>query len=246
MGFSGPLFTWTRGDLSQRLDRCLCNKQWYDMFPLSGIVHLPMLGSDHRLVIFMSEHVAQNNGNRSFRFLSVWNDHPDFERLLKDSWDSNTVMFDNLVSFQGKSRVWNYEVFRHIGKHKARLLARIKGVELAPERAWSPSLVDLDTTLKKELSEVLLQEEKLWHQKSRCKWITNGDRNTKFFHASTLVRRRKNTIRRLKLDKKNWDTIGASIFKFVCNFFESGTLEDLANQKLLVLLPKVANPEDIK
>lgn len=40
----------------------------------------------------------------------------------------------------------------------------------------------------------------IWFQKSRVNWIKFGDRNTRFFHTTTLIRRRKNPIFSLKVD----------------------------------------------
>ncbi|GMJ06883.1 hypothetical protein HRI_004357500 [Hibiscus trionum] len=40
MGFHGPMFTWRRGNLAQRLDRCLCSSNWYSYFPSSEVYHL--------------------------------------------------------------------------------------------------------------------------------------------------------------------------------------------------------------
>ncbi|KAM2666646.1 hypothetical protein EV2_018455 [Malus domestica] len=37
-------------------------------------------------------------------------------------------------------------------------------------------------------------EEIFWKQKSRVKWLQEGDRNTRFFHLSTIIRRRRNKI----------------------------------------------------
>lgn len=44
----------------------------------------------------------------------------------------------------------------------------------------------------------------IWFQKSREKWIAFGDRNTKFFHTSTIIRRRRNRIEMLKSDDGSW------------------------------------------
>ncbi|GMI82608.1 hypothetical protein HRI_001930100 [Hibiscus trionum] len=80
-------------------------------------------------------------------------------------------VFENLADFQTSSRRWNKEVFGHIGQRKKQLLACIRGVEIAIERNQTPFLLDLERSLKGELSEVLKQEESLWFQKSRSQWI---------------------------------------------------------------------------
>lgn len=47
---------------------------------------------------------------------------------------------------------------------------------------------------------VLAQEEMLWFQKSREKWVRYGNKNTKFFHTQTVIRRRKNRIVGLNIE----------------------------------------------
>ncbi|CAL8995128.1 unnamed protein product [Prunus brigantina] len=43
-----------------------------------------------------------------------------------------------------------------------------------------------------------------WQQKSRIQWLQEGDRNTKFFHMTTVIRRRRNKIERLKNEEGVW------------------------------------------
>lgn len=51
---------------------------------------------------------------------------------------------------------------------------------------------------------MLRMEEIYWKQKSRVSWLVEGDLNTKFFHSSTLVRRSRNKIVRLKDNNGRW------------------------------------------
>lgn len=51
---------------------------------------------------------------------------------------------------------------------------------------------------------VLHQEEILWFQKSRLDALKDVDHNTKFFHLSTIIRRRRNRIDMLLDGEGNW------------------------------------------
>ncbi|KAL4367400.1 hypothetical protein GQ457_05G030190 [Hibiscus cannabinus] len=70
------------------------------------------------------------------------------------------------------------------------LMARLRGLEKGMESNYQPSLLRLELKLKRELDEVLEQEESLWYQKSRSDWIEMGDRNTStaFCYESWLGR----------------------------------------------------------
>lgn len=62
----------------------------------------------------------------------------------------------------------------------------------------------LENTITSELDKALEQEELLWRQKSRETWLHAGDWNTKFFHLSTIIRKRRNRICKLKDEIGNW------------------------------------------
>ena len=55
-----------------------------------------------------------------------------------------------------------------------------------------------------ELEEWQAREDIKWKQKSRELWLKEGDHNSKFFHASTIIRRRKNNIAEIKLENGNY------------------------------------------
>lgn len=51
-----------------------------------------------------------------------------------------------------------------------------------------------EQTLMATIEERRRQEEILWRQKSKIRWLKEGEKNTKFFHRSTIQRRMYNNI----------------------------------------------------
>ncbi|KAH9726628.1 hypothetical protein KPL70_008335 [Citrus sinensis] len=48
--FSGPRYTWTRENLSKRLDRAMSNQEWLLKFDNYSVTHLPRVEYDHSLI----------------------------------------------------------------------------------------------------------------------------------------------------------------------------------------------------
>ncbi|KAL4386403.1 hypothetical protein GQ457_09G026060 [Hibiscus cannabinus] len=86
MGFRGSPFTWSRGNLYERLDRCLANNSWVSCFPHSYVCHLEKNGSDHRPLLLCSEEMMSEDRPRPFRYIMAWQEHPSFQEFLKSVW----------------------------------------------------------------------------------------------------------------------------------------------------------------
>ncbi|KAL4280940.1 hypothetical protein GQ457_03G011290 [Hibiscus cannabinus] len=200
----GPRFTWKRGSLSQRIDRCLLNDKWLESFPDSLVFHLDRFGSDHRPILLRSTFGEERQVVKPFRFVFAWQSHPDFKDILRRVWDKKKSVLDNLQHCQESLISWNSSVFGHIGQRKRQLVARLRGIDKYLASKPSDFLSTLEKTLRTELDLVLEQEESLWIQKSRCKWYSDGDRNTRYFHACARSRRRVNTILALRNDEGDW------------------------------------------
>lgn len=65
----------------------------------------------------------------------------------------------------------------------------------------------------------MLQEEEFWALKSRLNWAAFGDRNTSFFHVSTVVRRHKNRTKCIKDAMGEWIFDEEEIKIFIRNSF---------------------------
>lgn len=94
---------------------------------------------------------------------------------------------------------WGKEVFGDVHRKKKRLLARIGGIQRATYNGTSNRFLrNLEFNFQRELKELLAQEEVMWHQRSRAKWLSDGDRNTRYYHLKTVNRRRRNNIKALR------------------------------------------------
>lgn len=62
----------------------------------------------------------------------------------------------------------------------------------------SEDLSKQEQILESQILERAKQEETLWRQKSRIKWLKDGERNTKFFHRTTIQRRMNNNISQIQ------------------------------------------------
>ncbi|KAL7187906.1 hypothetical protein ACSBR1_037866 [Camellia fascicularis] len=102
--------------------------------------------------------------------------------------------------------------------------------------------------LIEQYNKILYQDKQLWFQKSRSNWITQGDRNTKFFHLSK-TKMRKCKIETLKNESGIWidniDALKSMIFYYFVEHF-NGTLTiqlDHWNNLTLGLIRQEANDE---
>ena len=101
---------------------------------------------------------------------------------------------------------FNKEVFGNIFKKKRRVEKRLQGVQKSLDWRETEDMLRLERSLRKEYEHILLQEELMWYQESRERWVCFGDRNTRFFHTQTIVRRKRNKIHGLFIDNGVWCT----------------------------------------
>ncbi|CAN6706248.1 unnamed protein product [Malus baccata var. baccata] len=82
-------------------------------------------------------------------------------------------------------------------------------------------LVELQKQWGTNFQAIQAQEASFWHQRSRVKWLREGDLNTKFFHQSTLQRRRRNMILKLKADDGQWVEHPSRVRQMVEDHFQN-------------------------
>ncbi|XP_075654772.1 uncharacterized protein LOC142624936 [Castanea sativa] len=202
LGFVGQRFTWCNERLGEqrtlvRLDRIVANKEWRRIFPEAMVHHVSITASDHCLLMMSMKKRKPNKPRkkRSF-FEEMWTHDKRCKEIVEMAWDllranPEFQIQDRLQSCQSHLMRWNHEAFGNVNKVLKRKQDRLQQLEN----------MDLlhDTTeeiqqLRREINETLIREEVMWKQRSKALSMRWGDRNTKFFHATTTQRQWHNKI----------------------------------------------------
>ncbi|XP_057756534.1 uncharacterized protein LOC130975820 [Arachis stenosperma] len=197
VGYSGSRFTW-KGGIREGQERVI--KGWIELYVTQSDVqisqmHLWRCYQEYNQIITLCCYTQDLRLAPKERDLSALN---------------------NLTESLKK---WNNETFGNIFRKKRRILNIIQGIQKSRLYGRNKFLDGLEKDLSEELEKILDQEEIFWLQKSRQKWLVEGDRNTKYFHTKTLVRRRKNKIVKLRNNNGIWCEEVEAVKSIVSNFF---------------------------
>ena len=106
-----------------------------------------------------------------------------------------------------------------------------------------------EAKLQGELNEWLRRNEILWRQKSRETWLKDGDKNSRFFHISTIIRRKHNSIDAIKDYRGEWLICKKDIREHVVEkFFNLFTEEPVVFPSDLnqLILPAITDEENLE
>ena len=232
LGCSGPAHTWFRGNSidtfkSARLDRGLVNDKWRIRFEEGSLRNLPKASSDHCPILISTSGFAPIPvALRPFRFQAAWLRHDKFHDFVHQNWVASAPIVPFLKAFTTKIQQWNKEEFYNIFRRKSELWARLEGIQRILASGRQLHLIKLEAKLRVEMESVLNDEEMLWFQKSRAEAICDTDRNTRYFHLTTIIRRKRNKVEALMDEEGNWITDGEKVKVMVREFWSNLFQED--------------------
>ncbi|KAF7841355.1 retrovirus-related pol polyprotein from transposon tnt 1-94 [Senna tora] len=119
---------------------------------------------------------------------------PDFDATLEKMRTMEKSLRESASSFTLKVTDWNKKIFGNVFKKKREILKKLGDIELRLSHCVRGNLQREKRELWQEYDKILTQEELIWFQKARSNWLKFGDRNTRFFHTSTIARRQHNKI----------------------------------------------------
>ncbi|OMO53103.1 Endonuclease/exonuclease/phosphatase [Corchorus capsularis] len=196
LGFQGQLFTWfcTRdGELiKERLDRYFANGSWIQSFPNAQVFNLPAAEDPGCECIVRKGWQMENEGSGCYKL-------------------AQKLRHNNLLLSK-----WSKEAFPNNKEVIEQLMAKMQVIPTTG--SGEENLIEYKRVTE-ELNEAWEKEEKYWYQRSRIKWTLFGDQNTVFFHQTTIQRRQRNKILRIKDNSGEWLEDEASIVNHFSQYY---------------------------
>jgi len=139
--------------------------------------------------------------SKPFKFFNFWMSHPDFDRMVSEVWDSPFhgspmyILCAKLRLLKCKLKQNNKELFSDLSRRTAEARRALQATQGAMQvDPFSSTLADTEKQQIQVFTDLRLQEESFYRQKSRVRWLKEGDRNTKFFHQMVNKRHLQNRI----------------------------------------------------
>ncbi|XP_057432608.1 uncharacterized protein LOC130725388 [Lotus japonicus] len=191
----GCKFTWHNNPRDgfvtrEKIDRVLVNWRWRALFQNATAIAYPQITSDHSPILF--DHSPTNRSKNLFKYEVFWDEHEQCGEIVAQGWSKPTGYADPWQDLSkrinnSKNSIWQWQkkTFKVADKEIERLQQDLLKVQGMPHH-----LVDWNRVkdTKEEIDRLWRQEELFWGQRSRIKWARYGDKNSRFFHASTIQR----------------------------------------------------------
>jgi hypothetical protein len=259
LGFVGNPYTWSNNRqglavIKERLDRSLASLDWVYIHPEFSLIHLSASISYHNPIL-LNTNTSSNFHPRPFKFKEFWTYNPTCGVVIENAWNykffssSALCLIKKLNQTRAALKRWNSLHFGNIQIKIKATLASIDEVQSSPPPPPPSSQSSLtEASLKKVLDDLLVKEESLWRSKSRETWLTCKDLNTKYFHSSTLIRRRSNVVNFLKSNEGLWLSnrieIGGSFVAHFSNMFSS-TRPPITEEMLSLFGPTITEEDNM-
>lgn len=130
-----------------------------------------------------------------FKFENTWLREPSFRGDVKEYWDSlpRLQLLPKLVSMSSYMAKWGRNFFH---KFRDKLCKQREVVNNLASKTDEESIRQYFIE-KDNFHELLLHVESYWKQRAKTLWLTEGDVNSKFFHAYASTRRKANFVSKL-------------------------------------------------
>ncbi|XP_026396785.1 uncharacterized protein LOC113291471 [Papaver somniferum] len=140
----------------------------------------------------------------------MWLSHPSFMQVVLNSWNGETVgnlifvFMNKLKRLRKIFKIWNWEVFGDVKVNLTTAEEKVMATTFASDNNPSDiNLLDKLVTARDEYDIAANNYHTFLRDKSRQKWIQEGDINSNFFHTSIKLRQQQNSIAEIENNYSN-------------------------------------------
>ncbi|KAL9686721.1 hypothetical protein QQ045_031114 [Rhodiola kirilowii] len=225
-GYKGYKFTYTnrrQGSLEckSRLDRVFASTGWLSKFSTATNSHIYTYSSDH-MALLLEVRGRKVGCSNVFRFENMWLQDSKFKQVVQQVWQQCSK---RRLSYEDKLQILQKDLSQWNKHHFGNVQYKIKKIKSELEDFNTQERSDFtqhkEEQLISELDDWLQKEEILWRQRSRVAWLSEGDNNTKYFHAVANARRKSNSISKLKDHSGEEVTDGQRIKQLIVQHYTS-------------------------
>ncbi|KAL9690588.1 hypothetical protein QQ045_010992 [Rhodiola kirilowii] len=221
-------FTWSNRSGASRLHKFLVSPEVVSLWPNLKQWGMTKELSDHAAIALREE--AKNWGMKPFRFISAWLEHPGLGKEIKELWSQpgeegwkGYIIQRKLGRIRRRLGMWNRTIFGNVATKLKDARREFEKLEITHEQRILSTEEQLrKSALQSRIWHLEAQEERMWRQKSRVKWLRDGDQNTSYFHRMATWRNKKNNIESLMIDGRRVEDpeeLKTEIQKFLAEHF---------------------------
>ncbi|KAJ0094336.1 hypothetical protein Patl1_15029 [Pistacia atlantica] len=257
MQVTGRRLSWCNGHEGHtrswaRLDRALINIHYANRFPSACFEYLNRKTSDHCPMLIHAQKQEVGYGPHPFRFQNMWVTHTEFRRCVEEVWKepTNFVGLSRLAEKLKKTkfalRAWNRKVFGHVGQNIKELEERLEVLDSHLQGGYDKEVECDYLVTKLELDIWEKREELRLSQLAKQKWLSEGDQNSKFFHAVVNQKRKSNVISHMRLENgtslNSTEQVHQGALKYFQDFLSNPSLAEQVD--LTPLIQKSVSEEN--
>lgn len=176
-------------------------------YPIVHLEALEILVSDHAPLMLSCKGLHQRK--KRFQFESFWFKYQQPKLMVQNLWPNIPAnQADGVAGFHSKVAIlhralctWHSQSFGTMEKQLQSCKKLILFFyQIEENRPLFPNEFGLRQRIKERAFELSNNIESKWKQRSRCNWIVEGDRNTRFFHAFASGRLRRNLVSQIEYE----------------------------------------------
>ena len=172
-------------------------------------------------------------GPKPFRFNNFLLENKLFKKMVEDSWRNQRasgwmamVLKSKLKGLKDVIRGWSKQEYGHLDTKVASLVVEIENLDVKGEfGVLSCAEVEMRKLKFAEMWKLLKCKDASMFQRSKSKWLKEGDENSKYFYRCVKARDVKNSLKALKVDG-GWVDNPTGVRKVVVDYFKNQVTDD--------------------